>query len=1560
MKIVYKIVFTFLLVFSSNLIQSQVTDSLKGKAVGSFKKLDQTNRWVNSFSNLEMVELPVGIRKTVSNTTYSIGVTKATFTPDYTILQVFCKIDIPQTTADGRPIQLFFGSDNIKLSHDGGIVGDAKLVLLGDVDIPFNDKKWQLSLYGGFDMQTGNISDKTFVTIDCDGFKDMKLTGAVEFSRQLILPIEANGTVNENKTTIARTQSNGRVKQVPYRVKGDFVFQASNWNDILVNVSLQPFVLKDKRNGTNYDGNFQFLVNNAVFDFSDLNNHPAVQFPSYYTENSLLQPNPNTWRGVYIETFNIALPKEFKTKESQAQNTRINIGASHLIIDKFGVSGKFYATNVFPLDRGITSNEKSWAISLDYIDISIEANTFVKANLRGEILLPISKYKAPEPTPSTNSGATVVNSATQPVVAPPQTNRAGLLYDGFISPNEQRLIVVTKNAISFDIWKAKAILEPNSSIELKLVNGTFLPKANLNGSISIESNNSTTDASTTIQGNKTVDFKGIVFQNLQLQTVSPMISVQSMNYSGNVVKFANFPVSISNIGIIIQNNTARIDFDLGLNLMDSASFAATARLGIKGKLYEEDFKQKWKYDGLDLSAIKIDAEFSGMTLKGNLNLLENDPIYGDGFNADLSIKIKDQITVSAKAIFGRSTFRYWYFDAAANWSVPAAPFMISGFGGGAYYKMKRNPNLDRTVFSPSGLSYTPDENVGLGLKAMINFIVGSDKACNGEAGFELEFNSSGGINNLAIFGKAAIQAKIPGAENIGNLMNKVASDITSKTSFLGVSATPTSGSFAEKFLPKAQAIIPTPTAELSDIAAKMALEFDFQNNSIHGTLDVLINTPGNFLSGIGPEGRAGWAVFHKDPQHWYLYVGTPSDRIGVRIGVAGISIQTGSYLMVGNQLPGSPPPPDIVAQILGVDASSLNYMRNENDLANAGGFAFGSSIDFSTGDLSFLIFYANFQAGIGFDIMMKDYGEARCSNTGQQVGINGWYANGQAYAYLQGELGVRVKLLFVNLKIPIISAGAAVLLQAKLPNPFWLRGYVGGQMNILGGLIKGRFRFKLTIGEECIFENGSPLGGLKMITDLKPATNSTNIDVFAVPQATFSMKVNQAIVIPEDDGDVTYKIILDTFKVYDNTTEIPGIIQWSSMNDRADFVSTDILPPNKLLKVKVEVSFQKMVNGVFQTIYVNGQVAKEIEERTFTTGMAPSYIPLTNIQYSYPVVDQKYFYENEFDKGYIQLKRGQDYLFDISNWQTKVKLEPIVGGNQLSALFDYNTASNELSYDLPNINQNTEYLLAISSSPLNSSGQSNTASNTTTTSVVNDGTANGNNINVTQNNAQSVSQDGAVQRLTYNFKTSLYSTFTNKMNSITTQNYNYWSLFPDVIYLANTINSQEAFDIQELLGTIYSDNKALIDTRSMLNSTYLQTDIFPFIYNPYPVGNQYLINNRDTTELGLVPVRAMPINPTYIANAENNVNLNWNKNNFPYKYNLPLIYKQDWMNIRNQVMNDYVSGLLTTNSLAYKFLNNEYTFMRFGFYDVSVKYVLPGNKKETECIYKFKNVNSFR
>ena len=899
--------------------------------------------------------------------------------------------------------------------------------------------------------------------------------------------------------------------------------------------------------------------------------------------------------------------------------------------------------------------------------------------------------------------------------------------------------------------------------------------------------------------------------------------------------------------------------------------------------------------------------------------------------------------------FATKEFRYWYFDASAKISTG---YFINGFGGGAYYNMKRNALAAPTEFSPSGLTYEPYQEGGLGLKALVSFAIGSDKAFNGEAAFEMLFNKNGGLDFSAIYGKGNILANIPGMENIQNLVSKVSKSLENKAAFLGLETNNEKrSSFEKRFLPLAEKAIPTTADNKATIQFKTAIQFDIANQTTHGTLDVYINA--GFISGVGEGGRAGWAVFHKDPNDWYLHIGTPDNRIGIKMGVAGVSLRTTSYLMTGTKLPASPPPPANVASILGVEAQELNYMRDENALANAGGFAFGSDLSIDTGDLSFLIFYANFKAGVGFDIMLKNYGEAACRNTGEQVGIDGWYANGQSYAYLQGELGVRVKLLFVNMRVPIISAGAAVLMQAKLPNPVWLRGYVGGEMNVLGGLIKGKFNFKVTIGEQCDFGGGAgAFEGMKLIADVSPKNNSNDVDVFAVPQATFSMKVNEPFEIPEDNGKSTYRVVLEKFNVLDDKNQqVKGRLEWSHLKDRANFIPEDILPPQKKFKVQVEVSFQKQEGGIFRPITQNGQVAKELEERTFTTGTAPNYIPLQNIEYAYPVVSQKFFLKDEFEQGYVKLKQGQDYLFEGNQWENGVKIIDNQTYKAQEVAFVYNNDANEITFAMPKIQTKSAYKVSFFSKLVKTNAKDEKKE---VTENVKRTQEEGNDYEVLQKQAQSLSKDGEIERLAYDFSTSKYKTFNEKIKAIKVSYYNFIIHYSDVISLANNLQKSEPFEVVDLVGNEYSKKKPLIAVEATLQDAYFKQYINPTLYSQLPIAGKYQLR-RDTKEWGQIPSKAISIDNHYLTSVQNEIFSQGVDNYFPYQYDLALAYKMDFVDIINQISNDVSKGMVSFSSPAHQFLKNTFTPMRKGDYYIKLTYTLPGDKKSSEALQMFKN-----
>ena len=933
-----------------------------------------------------------------------------------------------------------------------------------------------------------------------------------------------------------------------------------------------------------------------------------------------------------------------------------------------------------------------------------------------------------------------------------------------------------------------------------------------------------------------------------------------------------------------------------------------------------------------------------MELKGDLLLMNNDPEYGDGFSANLKVKfegVTGDTEISSKAIFGKKEFRYWYVDASVSLPSAATTNLISlkGFSGGASYRMVRKGYSSQ--FSPSGVSFTPNRSTGLGVKAMILLAIGNDNLINGGAGFEIAFNRSGGVNRMGLYGELHLMQAFEIANPALETLNKMQETYQVDSELIND---------LEPFLDKSKDKYPTVIAGEAGVNAYVGIDFDFQNKALHGTLDTYINVAGGMMQGRGPGGRSGWAELHISKEDWYLYVGTPSDPQGIRLGVGPISVETGNYFMVGNRLEDSPPPPQVVADILGVDINEIDYMRDENALKSGKGFAFGSSIKVDTGDLRFLMFYAKFLAGAGFDIMLRDYGEASCSNSGEQIGINGWYANGQAYAYLQGELGIQVKLFFVKKKIPIIEAAAALLLQAKAPNPIWMRGYLSGRFNVLGGLVKGKFRFKLSLGEECILENISPLGGVKMIADLTPQKDAQDVDVFAAPQATFSMKVNEPIVIPEDSGDKTYKVILERLEIKnENGDTVEGEIEWSESMDRVTFFSKDVLPSQVNLTVTCEVSFQEYINGVFRTINIEGKKATEIEVRKFKTGEAPNHIPLHNIEYCYPVVNQNFLFPNEHENGYINLKRGQDYLFDSTNWESSLVFKNEKEDTSTVSM-NYSTLENEIQFELPKLDNEMSYNLNINSYPKrdNLSFNSKDISSQTKTNYDDE-----NEIVISNKVAENVSKDGVIERLSFDFRTSKYDNFNDKIRKLRIDKNLWGRVSSRAIRLISTLDVYEGFDLVDLVGSAHTKNEPLIKAEATLSDNYFKNSINPLIYNDFGPSNEITIS-RDINKLGFLPKKAVFISATYLTGLEYDIEESYRSSYFPYYYNLVNTYELDYLDVYYKVSNAFVDGI-SVSSKQLDLLGKTFPFMDYGAYKINLQYILPGKRKKSNRVYEYFN-----
>ncbi len=1455
--------------------------SLRQEAYNAILTVEEQGRYAASLPvDLENA-LPMGIKRTLNNIEYIVAFTHAKWTPTGYVLSAFARVKIPD---QGKT--LFFAAQDIQFK-EGNIVGNGRLALLGDISIPINGNTAVLTLKGNMNEATGMGGELTYMKISCKGFEELKITADLEFSDGLIVPVDANGEAVPGTT-----------------LKTSFTTVVTDWNDILLDVTLPPFAVKDLKG-------FVFNIDRAVFDFSDYHNAQSMAFPEGY-EQYLIPGNMALWRGVYIKDFSITLPEYFNNRNSPGK--RVSFAAQNLLLDNNGISGLFRAVNLLSIDEGSASG---WRFSVNSFAFGFMANTWQDASFSGAIGLPVSEDL--------------------------------LAYEAKFSLNDEYYLkVATMNALNFDIFHAKAQIDSNSYVMLRVVDGAFRPEAMLNGQLSIAADLDGNNPADTTK--KAIQFNGIVFQELFLSTQSPYFTAQYFGYQGEM-KLANFPVSLNEIALHATGNQVALQFGVQLTLADSL-FSGGTKLSIAAERHEEASLQHWRYKQTDLARININAKVAGaFSLEGYLDIKNNDPVYGDGFDGSLRLTFNalKEFEVTARAMFGCKEFRYWFVDGRVSFGTTGIPvftgFNLNGFAGGVSYRMKRDGMNGQA--SPTGCLYVPDANSGVGVKAGVLFNVGSQTAVQGEASFEIAFNKHGGLNFMGFFGTAQFAGKIPGVSDITDFVTEKFSKLNAYEKKLG----------ADQFkaLEDRKLYEPSKAAEQmkdssrdlsnANLAAAVGIQYDFTQQSLHATFDLYVNVVGGLLRGRASGNRAGWGVLHIDPDEWYLHMGSPNDKLGILLSVGGIvNVETGGYFMIGHNIPEAPPPPKEVLDILKLDADQISN-RSLEMMSKGRGFATGMDFKVSTGDITFLILYANFMAGFGFDIMMKDYGDAQCKGRSGVVGIDGWYAQGQTYVYLGGELGVKVNLWFIKAKIPIIKGAAAALVMAKLPNPVWLSGYLGVKFELLGGLVKGSARFKLTLGEECdlVVPGSSPVD-MEMISDLTPTRGSDKIDVFSAPQAAFNMAIGKTFEVEDDEGLKAYRIQLEDFALLDNGQSIQGKTEWNSTNDLASFYSHEIMPPDKELTAVVKVRFEQWRNNRWETVYTGGQMAIEQKETEFTTGGAPDHIPLHNVAYTYPVVSQQFVLKGESQQGYIQLERGQSYLFP-DGYRQEIQINSPAGKQIIP--FAYNVAERRIDFPL-NLDFRQSYTLDVTTMPANAVVSEDAGSTRVTTTVNED-----EDYAVYNKTAGNVTRsDVAFSVLNYAFKTGRYATFAEKMNNLVKGEAVLGRISSSLIDLQYLVASgTEPFDPAELVGNEQSDG-ALVRPTALLTDDYYTQDIYPLVYRNYPPAG-IRITDRAPDELGVPPVRAIHASSAYLTEVERGDYSGLATRRFPFVYNLPQVYYNDFMELRSKLTNAFIDTPILSQ---YNYIvSKSFPWIRTGTYKVRFQYHLPGGRLGTSADFEYYN-----
>ncbi len=254
------------------------------------------------------------------------------------------------------------------------------------------------------------------------------------------------------------------------------------------------------------------------------------------------------------------------------------------------------------------------------------------------------------------------------------------------------------------------------------------------------------------------------------------------------------------------------------------------------------------------------------------------------------------------------------------------------------------------------------------------------------------------------------------------------------------------------------------------------------------------------------------------------------------------------YAQVGHDVDGFPTALQSLPELSNFDDFKGSSNKAPAGMNKGNGLILGSRLTFDVkADLGPL--HAALFAKIGFDLGLINYGDIEChvdedgdgtiqeDEIRQGIGFHGWYAQANAFAYMDAKLKLKYNFAFASGEVNILDMTAAMMLQAKFPNPCYFRGDVLAKYDLLGGLVKGQVHHKAIFGEKCDnMDTPSPIADLPIFAASFPGNGEKEVNIFSDIRIATNMPLDQELKFQRDidpDNDhatVESRAGLDAFK----------------------------------------------------------------------------------------------------------------------------------------------------------------------------------------------------------------------------------------------------------------------------------------------------------------------------------------------------------------------------------------------------------------------------------------------
>jgi hypothetical protein len=1253
-----------------------------------------------------------------------------------------------------------------------------------------------------------------------------------------------------------------------------------------------------------------FGLKGITIDQSDVENSGMTRFPQgYFGTNASSDPElQKLWKGVSIAEASVALPSFFK-RDSAGKTDRMKIALKEALFDENGFTGSISAEDVIPF---YTISPNDWSISLSDVSIGIYKNKVSAFGLSGYLNIP------------------------------PFGTHSLLPYEAYYDAiaEQFKFKVNVAGQYNFPALYSTLTLNELSSIAIEYRNKELYPSINANGKITINAPLTEKDST------KKFSIPDITFENLQISREAPYFQIGSIGISGDLrsPNMGGFEIGLKDIKSFNADDGTGLSF-IGSVSLGTDAFALSGELGVK--LYGD--YAKWRFKKIGIDKVHVSYTSKPFSIEGGVWFKNGDAVYGDGFRGDIKLDILGKFGLDAVAVFGKKdNYKYFladvFVDLPASSGLPIPPIMsLYGFGGGLYTKMQQSgksndPALANATESGlefgkslSGISYIPDKTIGLGLSASVRLgLQGSKDILNTKVGFEMQFNNHGGLNFVQLRGEVSF---MQAPDWLGSMSDGI---IKYMKMLEGKGITKSTKSDLANDIPDHKSS--------SALSASILFEYDNINDYFNADLSVYLNF--GILRGAGSNDRLGWANAYISKDKWHFFLGTPSDRLGIEVVKLA---RVDGYFMLGDDIPALPLPPNNVLQYLSQEKIDKLNKRNADQFGKGSGLAFGAGVNVGF-DASFFIFFAKLKVGLGSEFMLTKLNGASCAGIEGEPGINGWFAQGQAWSYIEAALGVRAKIFGKEKRFPILDIGIGALLEAKGPNPLYFAGSVGGKYSILGGLIKGTCNFEFEMGEECVLIGGSPFGE-DVIAQLTPAASSTDVNVFTSPQVVFNIPIETQITIDEDDGyKGTYRVHLETLTLkYKNGGNIAYAKKVNSDNNVCMLIPDEPFESQKSVEVIAKVVFQQLKNNKWETVK-NGDGTAAVEEKKteFKTGDRPKEIMPEHIAYSYPLNRQYNFYPQEYNQGYFLLSQNYSYLFTTEKPQgfnQKLRIST-ADGAKTDKDFSYTTNSSvsgirmEITFPLDgaNLEKNKIYHLQILNIPqsANASMTSNITESVTQAEGVAEGTA-----EITHREATgSISTLNEKEICHLVFKTSSHNTFSEKLKMFEKQSEGWRDYIePYVHFIKQNLRESELFDAYETGSSNASDK--LVQFNADINQTnwYTQT-----IYKKMYEKETYLSAPVQNIQILTGTPNKMLTDDEITMNSPSGYNTEG-----IIRYALSPACYIDLQNAKTNIARRVLNGSTTQDEATILATSFPPTVFK-GNYPVAVSYMLPGKKIPTTTV----------